>query len=81
MMRWRAQAGSLGGLLPKVTCSTLVTWGGHDTFSKPADGRRMQSLLPDSEYHELPECEHLPSLEQPEAVANIATKWLDAISS
>jgi pimeloyl-ACP methyl ester carboxylesterase len=68
--RWR--------LLPTISCPTLLLWGEHDSFSKPEDGRRMATLIPEGEYHAISDCGHLPSLEHPARVAGIATRWLGA---
>ncbi len=69
--RWR--------LLPSISCPTLLVWGEHDSFSKPVDGRRMATLIPRCDYHEVSDCGHLPCLEQPALVAGIATRWGAAI--
>ena len=63
-------------LLPSISCPTLLLWGERDSFSKPEDGRRMATLIPECDYHAISDCGHLPSLEQPARVAGIAIRWL-----
>ena len=64
------------GDLSRIMCPTLLLWGRHDRFSPPADGLHMAGLIPHSRYVEIPACGHLPSLEAPEEVIDIASHWL-----
>ncbi|MGE3830076.1 MAG: alpha/beta fold hydrolase [Parvibaculaceae bacterium] len=62
--------------LSRIACPTLLLWGRHDRFSPPADGLHMAGLIPHSRYVEIPDCGHLPSLEAPDEVIDIASHWL-----
>jgi pimeloyl-ACP methyl ester carboxylesterase len=62
--------------LTRIACPTLLVWGKHDRFSAAADGLRMAGLIANSRYVEIPDCGHLPSLEAPEEVIDVARHWL-----
>ena len=64
------------GDLSRIACPTLLLWGRYDRFSTPADGLHMAGLIPHSRYVEIPDCGHLPSLEAPDEVIDIASHWL-----
>lgn len=64
------------GDLSRIACPTLLLWGRYDRFSTPADGLHMAGLIPHSRYAEIPACGHLPSLEAPDEVVDIASHWL-----
>lgn len=64
------------GDLSRIACPTLLLWGRHDRFSPAADGLHMAGLIPHSRYVEIPDCGHLPSLEAPDEVIDIARHWL-----
>lgn len=62
----------LGG----IACPTLLLWGRDDRFTPAADGLRMAGLIAESRFAEIPECGHLPTLEAPDEVSDIAGHWL-----
>jgi pimeloyl-ACP methyl ester carboxylesterase len=62
--------------LSRIACPTLLLWGRYDRFSPAADGLHMAGLIPHSRYAEIPDCGHLPSLEAPDEVIDIARHWL-----
>jgi pimeloyl-ACP methyl ester carboxylesterase len=62
--------------LSRIACPTLLLWGREDRFTPASDGLRMTSLIADSRFAEIPECGHLPTLEAPDEVLDIASHWL-----
>ncbi len=65
-------------LLPTVRVPTLVLCGHEDAWSPIARHRVLASLVPGSVLVDVPECGHMSTLEQPEAVAAALAAWLDA---
>lgn len=60
----------------QIRCRTLVI-GGEEDALKPASGtRELASLIPDSELTLIPQCGHMPTLENPELVSSLMRKWL-----
>lgn len=62
--------------LAGITCPTLLLWGRQDEFCGLAHASLMASRIPRSDLVVLDKCGHLPTLEQPEAVADAAHSWL-----
>ena len=75
-MRALAARESLWDKLPALTMPTLVLWGAEDSLVRVSVGRALAAALPNAQFHALPACGHLPTLEQPRAVAAIAHAWL-----
>ena len=55
----------IGPRLGELTMPALVLWGEDDTLVPVAVGRELASRLPRATFHTLPDCGHLPTLEQP----------------
>ena len=64
------------GLLPSVTCPTLVLTGRDDTWSPPEQHRQMAQAIPGSQLCIVENCGHMSTLEQPQAVIAALTTWL-----
>lgn len=62
--------------LPKITQRTLVIWGENDKVTSPEIGREFHTLIPNSEFHLLAECGHVPPHEQPEKCLRIMQDFL-----
>jgi pimeloyl-ACP methyl ester carboxylesterase len=56
--------------LGRVKVPTLIVWGEQDRIFPPAHGPALQALLPGSRLVMIPECGHLPHVENVEAVLN-----------
>lgn len=52
-------------LLPSVSAPTLLLWGEKDTATPVADGKKMESLIPDAGLVTLPGAGHFSYLDQP----------------
>ncbi len=66
----------LGRFLPRVTNPTLVVWGREDRIVPVVCGQQYVKLLPDAALAVLPECGHLPPIEQPDVFAELVTGFL-----
>ncbi|MCO5978740.1 alpha/beta fold hydrolase [Ideonella oryzae] len=65
-------------LLPTLTQPTLVLGGADDTLTPPAVVRALAAQIPQSQLHTLPDCGHLPTLEQPDATSALMRRWLQS---
>lgn len=66
--------------LGELTMPTLLTWGAEDPLVAPAVGAAMASHIPHAMSHVLPQCGHLPTLEQPTQTAALFSTLLDQVS-
>jgi pimeloyl-ACP methyl ester carboxylesterase len=62
--------------LPSLTAPTLVICGEDDGMVPPENSRQLASLIPGAKLELIPQCGHLPMLEQPEAVAAAVFEFL-----
>jgi 4,5:9,10-diseco-3-hydroxy-5,9,17-trioxoandrosta-1(10),2-diene-4-oate hydrolase len=70
--------------LPTVTAPTLVVWGGCDYLLPAHQARTAVGLLPHGRLALLPDCGHLPHVEDPDRFAAVLGEWLtehDTLSS
>ena len=65
------------GLCGRIEVPTLVVGGADDAFTPPADLRELAGLFPRGRYAEVPDCGHLPPLEDPAATAEAVLAFLD----
>jgi pimeloyl-ACP methyl ester carboxylesterase len=62
--------------LPTLTTPTLVIWGGCDYVLPAHQAQTAVDLLPHGRLALLPDCGHLPHVEQPERFAAVLGAWL-----
>jgi pimeloyl-ACP methyl ester carboxylesterase len=62
--------------LAAVACPTLVVGGLDDQLTPPDCAREMAAAIPGAELHLLPECGHMLTWEQPQAVTALLQRWL-----
>ena len=62
--------------LSKVRVPTLVMCGHEDPVTPLADHEAMAACVPGSRLEVVPQCGHLSTLEQPEAVTRVLAEWL-----
>lgn len=62
--------------LPELTQPTLVVWGGCDYVLPAHQGKAAADLLPRGRLTVLPDCGHLPHVEQPDQFAAVLGDWL-----
>ena len=63
-------------LLPKIACPTLVLVGDSDASTPPELAREIAGGISGSKLVVVPNCGHLSTLEQPEAVNAALVEWL-----
>lgn len=72
-----AQRGdSLAGLA-RIAVPSLVAVGAQDLMTPPAMSREIAAAIPGAQLHVIPDCGHLPPIEQPAATARLLRGWLD----
>lgn len=64
-------------VLAAIRCPTLVLCGEDDQWSPPARHRAMAELVPGAVLRLIPDCGHMSTLEQAEAVNTALNQWLD----
>lgn len=62
--------------LPQLRCPVLVMCGEDDQLTPPELSREIASLVPGAELVLLPQCGHMLSMEQPQAVNEQLRRWL-----
>ena len=72
------QRGDLRPLLGKIECPTLVVCGALDLIGGPAQSRQIAPRVPEAELLILPDCGHMPALEQPQPYRDALLNWCAA---
>jgi len=62
--------------LMEITCPTMVLVGEQDKRTPPELAREMADAIPKAHLVTIPNCGHLPMIEQPEAVTKAMKDWL-----
>ncbi len=62
--------------LGRITCPTLVVGGADDLLTPPECSREIAAGIPGAQLQLLPECGHMLTWEQPEAVTRLLLDWL-----
>lgn len=66
-----------GQRLANIPHPTLLLWGDHDRVFPLEVGKQVQNLLPQAEWHIIPEAGHLPQWEQPQVVNPLILAFLE----
>jgi len=67
--------------LGQIDVPTLIVVGEDDVITPPAGARAMHRAIPGAVIEVIPECGHVPPLEQPERFRRVLKKWLDGLTS
>ena len=62
--------------LNRISQPTCLVWGQNDDVVPPSDADVLAEVMPDTVIHKLPECGHLPMVEQQEQFVTIARAFL-----
>jgi pimeloyl-ACP methyl ester carboxylesterase len=62
--------------LGAITCPTLVVGGADDLLTPPDCSREIAAAIPGAQLQLLPECGHMLTWEQPQAVTGLLQGWL-----
>ena len=71
---WDDHYGQRLGTIPH---STLLLWGDHDRVFPLEVGKHVHTLLPQAEWHIIPETGHLPQWERPQVVNPLILSFLE----
>jgi pimeloyl-ACP methyl ester carboxylesterase len=63
--------------LRKLKVPTLIACGREDMATPLAEHERMRDCVPGARLEVLEQCGHLSTIEQPETVTSLLTRWLD----
>jgi len=66
--------------LGAISCPTLVVGGQDDTLTPPDCAREIAQAITGAQLHLLPQCGHMLTWEQPEAVNTLLLAWLSQIT-
>lgn len=67
----------LRGRLGAIGAPVLAVWGAHDTVATRADAAEIAEAVRHGATHRIADAAHLPPAEQPEAVADVLTTFLE----
>lgn len=82
-----AQARALGtrvdrtDWLAELTMPTLLTWGADDPLVPASAGQAMANHIHHAAWHVLPQCGHLPALEQPKQSAALLSALIKTVAA
>lgn len=62
--------------LASIDCPTMVISGNEDALISPDIQKSMADAIPDAEFHLIPECGHLPTMERPFETNSLLREWL-----
>lgn len=65
--------------LPQLQCPVLVLCGDSDALTPPEHSREIARLVPHAQLELVPQCGHMLTMEQPEAVNAALLRWLAGV--
>ena len=68
---------SLTNLLSQINCRTLILCGEHDKLCPVSVHEEMVNYISNSTLSVIPNCGHLPILEEPEICTKVVTSFLN----
>jgi len=75
------RAWNIEAFLPGIACPVLAIQGEDDEYGTMEQTRRIGAQVRDVELVELEDCRHSPHKDQPEAVLDVITRFVDRVSS
>ncbi len=75
------RAWNIEDALPAIRCPVLAIQGADDEYGTMEQVRRIAAAVPDTDVLELADCRHSPHRDQPEAVIDAITRFLDRLTS
>ena len=75
------RAWNIEAYLPDIACPVLAIQGEDDEYGTMEQMRRIGAQVRDVELVELEDCRHSPHRDQPEAVLDVITRFVDRVSS
>lgn len=74
--RWNIEA-----FLPGISCPVLAIQGADDEYGTMEQVRRIAAAVPDTDVLELADCRHSPHRDQPQAVIDAITRFVDRLAT
>lgn len=68
-----------GPVLTRIRCPSLVLCGHDDTWSPPQQHRQISARILGSMFVDVPDCGHMSTIEQPQAVNKAFRRWLEQV--
>ena len=59
-----------------IAAETLVLWTSHDPTNPPEEGKRIASMIPNSQFVVMQDCGHWPQFEDPETFNDLHARFL-----
>jgi pimeloyl-ACP methyl ester carboxylesterase len=69
--------GSYKNQLSKIKQNTLILWGENDKILGTKDAAKFKQLIPNAQLKWIPNCGHVPHLEQPQLTANTILEFIE----
>lgn len=73
---WPIPDKGLKNRLHRITSPTLLVWGENDKLSPAAYAADFARLIPDTTTQIIPDCGHIPQVEQQEALTDVVNRFL-----
>jgi pimeloyl-ACP methyl ester carboxylesterase len=67
-------------LYPSIKIPTMIFWGEEDQWVNISEGRRLQGIIPNSEFEALPDAGHFAMIDTPGLFAEKLGNWLESVS-
>ena len=74
------RAWNIEDALPGIRCPVLAIQGADDEYGTMEQVRRIAAAVPDTDVLELADCRHSPHRDQPEAVIDAITRFVDRLN-
>jgi 3-oxoadipate enol-lactonase len=78
--RGMADRPDMTSLLPAIKVPTLVVVGAEDAISPPQEMKAMAAAIPNAEFSEIPDAGHMTTMENPTAVTEVFTRFLQRVA-
>jgi pimeloyl-ACP methyl ester carboxylesterase len=66
-------------LYPNIKVPTMIFWGEEDQWVDISEGRRLQNIIPNSEFEKLPDAGHFAMIDTPGLFAEKLDHWLENV--
>ena len=77
----RPEVGLTAAHLGQISQPVQLIWGQNDPFGSPEVGRRAAGLIPQAEFHMIPETGHVPWVDHARQVGELAAPFLAAAAA
>lgn len=64
----------------EIRCPALILSGLDDKLTKSAEAKALADMMPDAQFHVLPDCGHMPMVEKPAETANEINVFIEGLA-